>query len=208
MARTYSKVPEPRYVERAKYADNGGGGGGPEIFEARFNNTTYEELKAAYDAGKLIYLRYPEGNYLSAIAHYDRGPIQFCSQIDDTYCQIFTCNRDDSWTQELVEFQKAGLIVHFTMTSQTTATADISTGEIYNAFSAGRSVMCNVDFLGRNTYIKLSVVQHDPTNDTYNAEWTTVSVASDSAKLNVGLTDFVAFDDTNWSLYTYNLIAL
>ena len=27
MSRTYTDTPEPRYVERAKYADNGGGGG-------------------------------------------------------------------------------------------------------------------------------------------------------------------------------------
>lgn len=64
MARTYSEVPEPRYVERAKFADNGGGGGDivkvSIVVNAEDPNDSYlditaKELFELFQAGKIIY---------------------------------------------------------------------------------------------------------------------------------------------------------
>lgn len=123
--------------------------------------------------------------------------------IDKRFPRIVTTNSQNN--SDLSSGDQA-MIVHFTMTSQTTATADVSVGEIYNAFSAGRSVMCNVDFLGANTYIKLSVAQYDPADNTYSAEWITVGNMGSSGGLQyVGLAPFQASDGVNWNLYLFDL---
>ena len=65
MARTYSEVPEPRYVERAKFADNGGGGGSGAVYlpvtindnNDKFLNTiTAKELYDLLEAHTPVYV--------------------------------------------------------------------------------------------------------------------------------------------------------